>query len=77
MYTDNPYLNRADVSIERLLREKKWARVVIVFAGIGIFAGVSAAITFWFHYELILITTLALLSGNFSSHVTNVLNKAK
>lgn len=55
----------SDTTIERLLREKKWARVVIVFASIGIFAGLSAAVTFYFHYELILTPTLAVISGNF------------
>ena len=53
----------SDTTIERLLREKKWARVVIVFASIGVFAGLSAAVTFYFHYELILTPTLALISG--------------
>lgn len=64
MYTDNPYLSREDVGIERLLKEKKWARVIIVFAAIGIFAGLSAAITFYFQYKLILTTILALISGS-------------
>lgn len=63
MNTENPYVNRSDVNIERLVRQKKWARVVIIFASIGIFAGLSAGFTFGYHYQLVLITTLALISG--------------
>ena len=63
MNTENPYICQFDVNIERLMREKKWARVVIVFASIGIFAGLSAAIMFYFRYHLVLITILALISG--------------
>lgn len=59
----NSYSNDADNNIERLLREKKWARVVIGFAALGLLAGITAALTFFVHYQLILISTLALLSG--------------
>ena len=66
MYSENTasFLGgRSDTTIERLLREKKWARVIIVFASIGVFAGLSASVTFYFHYQLILTTTLAFISG--------------
>lgn len=67
---DTPFFGaRSDTTIERLLREKKWARVVIGFASLGVFAGLSAAVTFYFHYELVLITTLALISGKSSNYV--------
>lgn len=63
MNTENPYLNRSDVNIERLLKEKKWAKLVIFVAGIGVFAGLSAAPLFYLKYELIIISSLAFLSG--------------
>jgi hypothetical protein len=63
MDQENRYLTRSDLNVDNLLKEKKIAKIMIVFASIGVFVGVSASLTFYFHYNLILTPIFAIISG--------------
>jgi hypothetical protein len=63
MITGNNYFNNVNLDTERLVREKKWAKVVIIVACVGILAGTSAGLLFFIQYDLILSPLLAFISG--------------
>ena len=63
MDPENLFLNRSELNVEKLLREKKIAKLYIIWASIGVLAGLSATIVFFFHYKLALTPGFALLSS--------------
>ncbi len=64
MDPENLFLNRSELNVEKLLREKKLAKFYIIWASFGILAGLSAAFVFFFHYKLAITPGFALLSSN-------------
>ena len=60
---ENLYLNRSELNVEKLVRERKFAKLVIFFASVGVLAGGSASFMFFFHYKLVATPLLALFSG--------------
>ena len=67
---ENLYLNRSDLNVEKLVRERKFAKLVIFFASIGAFAGFSASLMFFFQYKLLTTPMLALISGIYTNILT-------
>ncbi len=62
-FQENLYLNRSELNVEKLIKERKNAKLMIFFASIGVFAGVSAFFMFFFSYKLLITPTFALVSG--------------
>lgn len=61
--TENQYLNRSDLNIQDLLKEKKYAKILNIFGFIGFLAGLSASLVFYIKYSLILTPIIALTSS--------------
>lgn len=61
--TEDRYLNRSDFNIQDLLKEKKYAKILNIFAFIGFLAGLSASLVFYIKYDLILTPLIALTSS--------------
>lgn len=60
---ESRFLGRIDANYDKLLKERKMAKIMIVLASIGVFAGVSAAFVFFFVYKLFQTPAFALLSA--------------
>ncbi|CAF1010418.1 unnamed protein product [Brachionus calyciflorus] len=67
--TENRYLNRSDLNVQGLLKEKKLAKTINIFACIGILSGISASIVFYVKYKLLLTPILAINSSLIASMV--------
>ncbi len=65
MYQESETLN--NTNFEKLNKARRFAKIVIAFASLGVIAGLSASYTFFAIYKLILTPTLAILSGNYIS----------
>ena len=50
-------------------KEKKYAKLMIFFASLGVLAGLSASYTFFFIYKLVETPVLAIISGGIASLV--------
>ena len=61
---ESRYLTRSDLNIDNLLKEKKIAKIMIIFASLGIFASLTATPVFFFRYKLALTPIFGLISGN-------------
>ena len=60
---ENLYLNRSELNVEKLIKERKVARLYIFFASVGVFAGISASLMFFFKYKLLTTPSFAFISG--------------
>ncbi len=60
---ENLYLNRSELNVEKLIKERKVARLYIFFASVGVLAGISASLMFFFKYKLLTTPSFALISG--------------
>jgi magnesium-transporting ATPase (P-type) len=67
-FQENLYLNRSGINVEKLIKERKVAKLWIFLAALGIFFGVSASVVFLAQFKLIATPLLA-----FSSAVIAVL----
>ncbi len=63
MDPENMFLNRSELNVEKLMKEKKLTRVIMFLAAIGVLAGLSATLVFFFHYKLAITPGFALLSS--------------
>lgn len=70
---ENRYLNRSDFNIQGLLKEKKYAKILNVFAFIGFLAGVSASLVFYIRYNLLLTPIIALASSRKSIRLFKII----
>ena len=62
---DESYINNSNYNLDQLSRAKKYAKLIIFVACIGVLCGLSASALFYFKYDLIVTPSLALISGNF------------
>ncbi len=61
--TESSFLGRLNANYDRLVKEKKNAKIAIVLASIGIAAGLSASFVFFIVYNYIITASFALLAG--------------
>ncbi len=60
--SESRFLGRVDANYDQLIKERKMAKIMIIFSSIGILAGISASLTFFFAYKLLVTPGFALLS---------------
>ena len=64
MDSENLFLNRSELNVEKLVRAKKIAKIMIIWTLLmGVAMGVSASLVFFFHYKLLVTSAFALLSS--------------